>query len=61
MRFGFIADELESVVPSVVRGGLKTDQMEDGKGVQYWDLLALLGAAAQSQQQVIDGQQKRLD
>jgi hypothetical protein len=60
MRFGFIADELESVVPQVVR---TTGQGEraDQKAVVYQDLIALLAAAAQSQQAALETQQAALE
>ncbi|CAJ1353585.1 unnamed protein product, partial [Effrenium voratum] len=60
MRFGFIADELESVVPQVVRHKRGTDY-SDEKAVAYTDLIALLTSAAQGQQQVIERQQDRMD
>merc|ERR1712127_1031576 len=60
MRFGFIADELESVVPEVVRTG-KGKAFADQKAVQYQDLIALLAAAAQSQQQRIDEMQQEME
>lgn len=53
MRFGFIADELETVVPQVVRTVGDRD-VSSQKAVAYQDLIALLAAAAQSQQGVID-------
>lgn len=60
MRFGFIADELDSVVPQVVRRPGDRD-VADQKAVVYQDLIALLAAATQSQQQVIDTQQSKMD
>jgi hypothetical protein len=59
MRFGFIADELENVVPEVVRrpGDREVSQQ---KAVVYQDLIALLFAGSQSQQGVIDRNQKRI-
>lgn len=59
MRFGFIADELESVVPEVVRRS-GDHEVVDQKAVVYQDLIALLAAASQSQQQVIETQQSRI-
>jgi hypothetical protein len=53
MRFGFIADELESVVPEVVRDATDAD-VPDQKGVVYQDLIALLAAASQSQQKLLE-------
>jgi len=60
MRFGFLADDLESVVPSVVRT-TSNQVLENQKAVVYQDLIALLAAAAQSQQLVLDQQQLVLD
>lgn len=57
MRFGFIADELDSVIPEVVRRP-GDREVSDQKAVVYQDLIALLAAAAQSQQQVIEQQQR---
>jgi len=58
MRFGFIADELESVVPQVVRnvGNRNRADFEDQKAVVYQDLIALLVAASQQQTQKLDEQ-----
>jgi hypothetical protein len=56
MRFGFIADELESVVPQVVRRP-GDREVTDQKAVVYQDLIALLASASQSQQSVIEKQQ----
>jgi hypothetical protein len=50
MRFGFIADELESVVPQVVRRLGDRSDVADQKAVVYQDLIALLAAALQEQQ-----------
>merc|ERR1719324_1447481 len=60
MRFGFIADELESVVPEVVRRP-GDREVTDQKAVVYQDLIALLAAASQSQQKLIEQQQSRVD
>jgi len=60
MRFGFIADELESVVPQVVRSVGQKDVV-DQKAVLYQDLIALLAAAAQSQQHAIESQQHAIE
>jgi len=59
MRFGFIADELESVVPQVVRSVGNRDY-EDQKAVVYQDLIALLVAASQSQTQKLDEQSAKI-
>lgn len=60
MRFGFIADDLESVLPQVVRT-TRGREFEDQKGVMYTDLIALLASAAQGQQQIVEQQQDRMD
>jgi hypothetical protein len=53
MRFGFIADELDTVVPEVVRTS-GDREVSDQKAVVYQDLIALLAAASQSQQKLIE-------
>jgi hypothetical protein len=60
MRFGFIADELESVVPEVVRRP-GDREVTDQKAVVYQDLIALLASASQSQQGLIESQQSRIE
>jgi hypothetical protein len=60
MRFGFIADELESVVPEVVRT-VGNQQVADQKAVVYQDLIALLYAAAQSLAVKAQSQRQRID
>jgi hypothetical protein len=59
MRFGFIADELESVVPEVVRRP-GDREVTDQKAVVYQDLIALLAAASQSQQKLIETLEQKL-
>lgn len=59
MRFGFIADELESVVPEVVRRP-GDREVTDQKAVVYQDLIALLASASQSQQNLIEQQHKMM-
>lgn len=59
MRFGFIADELENVVPEVVRSRGDRD-VKGQKAVVYEDLIALLFATKQSQQSTIDRNQNRM-
>merc|ERR1711862_987862 len=49
MRFGFIADELESIVPQVVRN-VGDKEVSDQKAVVYQDLIALLAASLQAMQ-----------
>lgn len=53
MRFGFIADELDAVVPEVVRRP-GDREVTDQKAVVYQDLIALLASASQSQQKLIE-------
>jgi len=53
MRFGFIADELDQVVPEVVRRP-GDREVTDQKAVVYQDLIALLASASQSQQKLIE-------
>lgn len=60
MRFGFLADELETVVPNVVRN-LNFGDYPDMKTVMYQDLIALLTAAAQGQQDVLEKQKQLMD
>jgi hypothetical protein len=59
MRFGFIADELESVVPQVVRN-MGNKEVTDQKAVMYQDLIALLTTALQEQQRTLREQQKEM-
>jgi septal ring factor EnvC (AmiA/AmiB activator) len=47
-RYGFVAQELERVLPSVVR------EKDDYKHVQYQDLIALLTLTAKAQQERLD-------
>lgn len=62
MRFGFIADELENVVPQVVRSiDRKDSDVPNLKGVVYQDLIALLTAATQAQNVRLDGFRARFD
>jgi len=63
MRFGFIADELESVVPQVVRnvGNRNRADFDDQKAVVYQDLIALLVAATQSQSSQIEDAQAKIE
>merc|ERR1712032_1415056 len=53
MRFGFIADELESVVPQVVRHVGDRD-VADQKAVVYQDLIAVLASAVQEHQKMLE-------
>jgi hypothetical protein len=53
-RIGFIAQELENIIPEVVSG-------EEGKkGVTYSDITAVLVKAMQEQQEIIEEQNKRI-
>lgn len=62
MRFGFIADEVESVFPNLVRtaGGTRTN-LSNQKSVAYNDFIALLFAATQAQTEELDKMWKGLD
>jgi hypothetical protein len=60
MRFGFIADELESVVPQVVRTVDKRE-VTDQKAVVYQDLIAVLAAASQEATKSLDVMDTRLE
>lgn len=65
VRFGFIADELEQVVPQVVRTLPQDQQGVDGqeeprKGVVYPDLIAVLTAAVKDFGQQMQGLSNRL-
>lgn len=51
VRFGFIAQELERVLPNLVHTGLDKHEL---KGVMYQDIIALLAAAGQESQQRLD-------
>jgi len=53
-RYGFIAQELERTLPSVVR------EKDDYKHVLYQDLIALLTLTAQSQQERLDNLEKEV-
>lgn len=53
MRFGFLADELESVVPQVVRRQ-GDRQVVDQKAVMYNDLISLLTSCLQEQTQKVE-------
>ena len=55
-RFGFIAQELEAVLPNVVVSSADADAGENKgtKAVLYQDLIALLTAAVQEQQKTIN-------
>merc|ERR1712159_746857 len=53
-RYGFVAQELERVLPSVVR------EKDDYKHVQYQDLIALLTLTAKAQQERLDSLEQEL-
>lgn len=62
MRFGFIADEVESVMPQLVRTlPDKKTGLVDQKGLALQDMLALLASAGQSQQGIIETQDRLMD
>ncbi|MBU1065823.1 tail fiber domain-containing protein, partial [bacterium] len=55
-HLGFLADELQKVVPEVVQ------ELEDGRlGVDYGAMSVVTVAAIQEQQQIIESQQKEID
>jgi hypothetical protein len=53
-RYGFVAQELERVLPTVVR------EKDDYKHVQYQDVIALLTLTAQSQQDRLDSLEREV-
>eukprot|EP00451_Oxyrrhis_marina_P023078 CAMPEP_0204355496 /NCGR_PEP_ID=MMETSP0469-20131031/34182_1 /ASSEMBLY_ACC=CAM_ASM_000384 /TAXON_ID=2969 /ORGANISM="Oxyrrhis marina" /LENGTH=467 /DNA_ID=CAMNT_0051342753 /DNA_START=926 /DNA_END=2329 /DNA_ORIENTATION=- len=53
-RFGFVADEVERVLPSLVRAVPTPDGDQPYKGVLYQDLIAVLTLSAQKQQARVD-------
>merc|ERR1712159_872358 len=53
-RYGFVAQELERVLPSVVR------EKDDYKHVQYQDLIALLTLTAKAQQERLDSLEQEI-
>lgn len=53
-RYGFVAQELERVLPTVVR------EKDDYKHVQYQDLIALLTLTAQSQQDRLESLERKV-
>lgn len=62
MRFGFIADEVESVLPNLVRTAAGANSnLTNRKSVAYNDFIALLFAATQAQTDELDKMSKGLD
>jgi hypothetical protein len=65
-QFGFIAQELEIVFPTLVEKGVhpgatKEDKDIEYKGVNYIGLIPVMVSAMQEQQAIIDKQQKQID
>jgi hypothetical protein len=65
-QYGFIAQELETVFPTLVENGVhpgatKTDKDIDYKGVNYIGLIPVLVSAIQEQQAIIEKQQLQID
>jgi len=58
MRYGFIADELQEIIPSVVRTVTK-GEADPIKAVMYQDLIALTIAAQQTQESKLRLQEER--
>merc|ERR1712048_181745 len=52
-RFGFLADEVQHVLPDIVRTMSSYRGHRDVKAVAYQDLIALIVAAQQAQQQQV--------
>jgi len=59
--YGFIAQELEKLLPDVVQPLATSEEGEGLKGVAYQDLIALLTLTAKAQQERLEAQQERLD
>jgi hypothetical protein len=59
MRFGFIADEMESMLPQVVRK-VANKEFVDQKALVYDDLIALLTSSVQDQQRSLQAQHRIL-
>jgi hypothetical protein len=65
-QFGFIAQEIETVLPALVEKGVhpgatKEDKVMEYKGVNYIGLIPVLVKAIQEQQAIIVKQQKQID
>jgi hypothetical protein len=56
-RVGFIAQEMEKVLPEVVF----TNPVDGLKGINYPEITAVLAQAVKEQEQKIDSQQKEID
>ena len=59
-QIGFIAQEVESLVPEVVNTG-ETPDGEEQKGMSYGHLTAVLTKAIQEQQVIIDDLKARIE
>jgi hypothetical protein len=65
-QFGFIAQELEMVLPNLVKEqvqmkGPKTEEAITYKGVDYVSLVPVLTQALKEQQELIEALQKRIE
>lgn len=63
-QFGFIAQELENVIPALVSNSTSTELngvQTDLKGINYIQLIPVLTQAIQEQQTLIDAQQSQID
>lgn len=54
LKFGFIAQDLETVFPNLVRNIGNKDQVEDAKAIASQDLIAVLTLALQTLQKEVD-------
>jgi hypothetical protein len=59
-QIGFIAQEVESLVPEIVNTG-ETPDGEEQKGMSYGHLTAVLTKAIQEQQEQIEAMQLEID
>jgi hypothetical protein len=60
LKFGFIAQELETVFPNLVRTVGKRDQVDDAKAIASQDLIAVLTLALQNMQKEVEQQRSEL-
>ena len=59
LRIGFIAQELDSIIPNTVVVGSETDSSY--LGVRYEEIIPILTKAIQEQQVIIEGQKKAIE
>lgn len=60
-QYGFIAQELENVLPNLVTNSNNTDPKKAFKRVNYTGLIPFLVSSIQEQQKIIDIQQQEID